>query len=355
MPDPRIQQMAETLVDHSVGVKKGDEVIIRSTSLARPLLEEIYRLIVRRGGHPHLLLGNDFTRIFFEEADDEQLESVPDITRYILERADANIYIDAPVNRREMTGIDPVKLQKRNKVMMPLNERFMKGEARWVVSLFPTPALAQDADLPLSAYEDFVYEAVNIDWNALKKTMEAATARFDEAKEVRILSEGTDITLSIEGRKGVIDGGENNMPGGEFFYAPLEQKTEGIITYEWPAVIAGQEVSGIRLTFQEGKVVEARADKGEDYLRKALDTDEGARYLGELGIGCNFGIQQHTKNILFDEKIGGSVHLALGRAYEECGGTNQSAIHWDMVKDLRKGGEIHLDGKPVQKNGQWLF
>ncbi|GGE06896.1 aminopeptidase [Marinithermofilum abyssi] len=355
MADPRINKMAAVIVDHSIRAKKGEQILINSSPLARPLIEEVYRLIVRRGAHPIVNLGATYRRIFFEEASDEQLNQVPDIIRYQLENADATITIDAPENRRDLTDIDPAKLQRYSKATMPLMERFMKNEAKWLVTAYPTPALAQDAEMSLSAYEDFIFNAVNIDWKALKASMEKAAKRFDEAKEVRIVASGTDITLSLEGRTGVIDGGENNMPGGEFFYAPQEHCTEGTITYEWPAVLSGREVSGIRLTFKEGKVVEARADKGEDYLHQILETDAGARFVGELGIGCNNGIQQHTKNILFDEKIGGTVHLALGRAYEECGGTNQSAVHWDMVKDLRNGGAIYLDGQLVQKDGMWTF
>lgn len=355
MADPRLEKMASILVDYSVKVQEGEQILINSTPLARPLIEEVYRLIVRRGAYPIVNLGSDYRRIFFEEASDKQLDTIPDILRYQLEHADTIITIDAPENRRELTGIDPAKLQRHSKAMMPFMERFMRNEAKWVVTVYPTAALAQDADMSVSDYADFVFGAVNMDWKKLKQSMKEAAKRFDGANEVRIVADGTDITLSLEGRKAVIDGGENNMPGGEFFYAPLEHKTEGTITYEWPAVLAGREVSGIRLTFREGKIIEAKADKGEDYLHEVLETDEGARYLGELGIGCNFGIRQHTKNILFDEKIGGTVHLAIGRAYEECGGTNQSAVHWDMVKDLRNGGEIYLDGRLVQKNGQWVF
>lgn len=355
MPDPRIQQLALTLVDHSVRVKAGDQVAITSTPLARPLIEEVYRLVMKRGGYPFLNLGSDYQQIFYEEANDEQLDQVSDVLRYMYQNVDVNITIMAPENRRNLSRINPAKIQRHSKTLMPLQERFLKNEARWVLTAFPTHAAAQDADMPLSAYEDFIYDAVNINWKEMKKKMEEAAARFDQGREVRIVGKDTDITLSIEGRNGVIDGGENNMPGGEFFYAPVETKTEGVITYEWPAVMGGREVTGVQLTFQEGKVVKARAEKGEDYLLQVLDTDEGARYLGELGIGCNFGIQEFSKNILFDEKIGGTVHLALGRAYEECKGTNESAVHWDMIKDLRNGGEIYLDGELVQKNGKWIF
>lgn len=356
LADPRIKKMADILVNHSIKVQPGEQILIRSTPLAKPLLEEVYRSVLRSGGSPVILWSSEnFQRIFYEEASEEQLTNIPEIMRYQYEHADGLIVIDAPENGRELTGIDPALLAEHRKVRIPMMERYYRNEAKWVLTAFPTSSLAQDANMSLDAFEDFIYRAVNIDWKELAQTMKRAANRFDMAREVHIKAPGTDIKLSIEGRKGIIDSGENNMPGGEFFYAPLEHKTEGVITYEWPTVLSGHEVSGIRLHFQEGKVVEASADKGEDYLRKMLDTDEGARYLGELGIGCNEGIQQHTKNILFDEKIGGTVHLALGMAYKECGGTNESALHWDMIKDLRSGGEIYLDGQLVQKDGKWTF
>ncbi len=356
MTDPRITQMADILVHHSLQVQPGEQILLSSTPLAKPLLEELYRKIFRCGAHPILMLSTDsFQRIFFEEATEEQINNVPPITRYQYENADGLIAINAPETGRELIGIDPARIANHRKARLPMMERYYRHQAKWVATAFPTPSLAQDANMSLPAFEDFLYGAVNIDWKELAKSMKEAAKRFDAAREVHIKGKGTDLKLSIEGRYGIIDGGENNMPGGEFFYAPLEHKTEGVITYEWPAVISGHEVSGIRLRFEKGRVVEASAEKGEDYLHKMLDTDEGARYLGELGIGCNPGIQQHTKNILFDEKIGGTVHLALGMAYEECGGTNKSALHWDMVKDLRSGGEIYLDGQLVQKDGKWVF
>jgi aminopeptidase len=209
--------------------------------------------------------------------------------------------------------------------------------------------------MSLEEYEDFVFSATNVDYAEMERSMKAVVERFDRASKVRIVGKETDLTVDIAGRKGVICAGTNNVPDGEIFYSPNHLLTEGRIYYDWPTVYNGREISGIRLVFEKGRVVQASAEKGEDALLAALDTDEGARYLGELGIGMNFGITRPTKDILFDEKIGGSVHLALGRAYEEAGGGNESLIHWDMVKNLKDGGEIHLDGELVQKDGKWLF
>jgi aminopeptidase len=209
--------------------------------------------------------------------------------------------------------------------------------------------------MSLEEYEDFVYGATNIDYAALEQTMQKVADAFTRAKKVRIVGKETDLTVDIEGREAVICSGSHNVPDGEFYFTPNHLLTEGHIYYDWPTVYGGREIQGIRLTFKEGKIVDFSAEKGRAFLENALNTDEGARYLGELGIGMNFGIQRPTKDILFDEKIGGSVHLAVGRAYEDAGAGNDSAIHWDMVKNLKDGGELYLDGVLVQKNGQWLI
>ncbi|MCS1351767.1 aminopeptidase [Mechercharimyces sp. CAU 1602] len=356
MPDPRINQLARVIVN-ALKIQEHEQILIPSSSLSEPLTMALYTLVLKRGAHPLLFTESDERqRIFFTEAMDHHLDSIPSILRYAYEHADASIQLYAPQNTRELATIDPRRIQRYKKAIKPFTERLLRGEARWVVSAFPTPALAQEADMSLSDYEDFLYSAVDIDIEAMHTSMETAVVHFDQAREVRIKASGTDITLNIEGRKGVLDTSEiHNIPCGEFFYAPLEHKTEGTITYDWPAVFSGREVAGIQLTFNQGKVVNATADKGEDFLLEALNTDDGARYLGELGIGCNHGITRQSKSILFDEKIGGTVHLALGAAYDSCGGTNKSTIHWDMVKDLRPGGEIYLDGRLVQKNGEWVF
>lgn len=354
--DPRVEQLADILVNYSTRVGKGDHVLIQSTPLARPLIEAVYRRVVQNGAYPTLHMGfGSLNRIFFEAASDEQLDYLNPIRRYAVEQSNVLINIHAPENSRELTGIDPVKLQRLSRTNQPLQEHIMSNGVRWVICNFPTPSLAQDADLSLEDYADFLFRATNIDWEAASARMHRIKERFDAADEVRIVGPDTDISFSIKGRPGVVADGRHNMPDGEVFYAPHEATTSGTISFELPAIYGGREVQGVRLTFQDGRVVEATAAKGEELLHKLLDTDEGARFLGEFGIGCNYGIARYSRDILFDEKIGGTIHLALGRAYPECEGTNQSAIHWDMVKDLRQGGRLYLDGQLVQEDGRFLF
>ena len=210
--------------------------------------------------------------------------------------------------------------------------------------------------MSLTDYADFVYGACLLDWDAEEERMQAIKERFDRAERVRIVGDGTDLTLGIDGRQGVVSAGFRNMPDGEVFYCPVENSAEGVITYsEYPAVYLGNDVERARLVFREGRVVEASADAGDEFLQQVLRTDDGASRLGELGLGCNPGIQRFTRNVLFDEKIAGTVHLALGGSYTYAGGKNESAVHWDMVKDLRAGGELWVDGELVQRDGAWLF
>ena len=355
MRDPRVEQLAKVLVGHSIKAKPGDRVLIVGDAETAPLIKETYREVLRAGAHPIVKVGlAELEKIFLDEANDEQLQDI-EVMEWLYQKADAIINILGRANNKELTNVDPQRLTIRRRATAKLMEYLMKGGARWVLTKFPTHAEAQDAEMSLEEYEDFVFSATNVDYAEMERSMKAVVERFDRASKVRIVGKETDLTVDIAGRKGVICAGTNNVPDGEIFYSPNHLLTEGRIYYDWPTVYNGREISGIRLVFEKGRVVQASAEKGEDALLAALDTDEGARYLGELGIGMNFGITRPTKDILFDEKIGGSVHLALGRAYEEAGGGNESLIHWDMVKNLKDGGEIHLDGEPVQKDGKWLF
>jgi aminopeptidase len=230
----------------------------------------------------------------------------------------------------------------------------------WTLTLFPTSAFAQDADMSLTEFEDFVYSATFADqdrpvakWRALERRQEKMIAALKGADEVHIVGPDTDLTLSVKGRTFINSAGTNNMPSGEIFTGPVETSAEGYIKYDFPVCHAGREIDGIRLVFRKGKVVEASATKNEKFLLSMLDIDRGARRLGELGIGTNFGIDRFVRNILFDEKIGGTIHLALGKSYEETGGRNESALHWDMIKDLRKGGALYVDGEVIQKDGKF--
>jgi aminopeptidase len=235
-------------------------------------------------------------------------------------------------------------------------EPFISGEKPWVGCQYPTQALAQAAGMTLPQFTEFLYGAVLIDWEELAARMRRIAARFDAAREVRLVGEGTDLTFSLDGRTGRVDALGANMPGGEFFFSPVEDSAEGTIAYsEYPACYGGHEVVGARLRLESGRVVDASADVDEEFLLAMLDADEGARRIGEFGVGCNPGIQQHMRNTLFDEKMDGTVHLAIGHGFEFLGGRNVSAVHWDMVKDLRRGGRIELDGEVVQEDGRWLI
>ena len=240
--------------------------------------------------------------------------------------------------------------------MAPASKRARSLDVRWAVVEYPTAAAAEQAGMSLEEYTDFVYDACLLDWDAEEERMREIKARFDRGSTVRIVGEGTDLTLGIDGRDGVVSAGFRNMPDGEVFYSPVEDTAEGVITFaEFPAVYLGHDVFGARLVFREGTIVEARAEEGEEFLQQVLATDEGASRLGELGLGCNPRITRFTRNVLFDEKIDGTVHLALGASYTYTGGKNESAVHWDMVKDLRPGGELSLDGEVVQRDGAWLI
>jgi aminopeptidase len=230
----------------------------------------------------------------------------------------------------------------------------MSMKVPWVVCEFPVHATAQEAGMTLEEYTEFIFGAVLLDWDAEAAKMQCIAKVFDAAEEIRIVGEETDLTLSLAGRSGAIDDGHINMPGGEVFYSPIEDSVEGKVTFsEFPAVYYGHEVEGAQFVFERGRIVQATARSGEAFLLRTLDTDDGARRLGELGIGCNPGIQRFTKNVGFDEKIDGTIHLAIGNSYTSTGGKNVSRIHWDIVKDLRRGGKLYADGQLVQEDGCW--
>jgi aminopeptidase len=354
MRDPRLEQYARILVDTCVGVQPGWQVIVTAGPLGRPLVEEIAAQLGRLGAYALLRQSITGSIPWILEAPDELLSEFPSIELHALENADGLIAIDAPENTREVSAVPPERLGLLQAASRPALERVYTSELAWVGCNYPTPALAQDAGMSLRAYEDFLYGACLLDWDAERERMSRYAERFDAADEVRIVGAETDLTLSLAGRQGIVDAGGANMPGGEFYYSPIEDSAEGTIAFvEFPAPYGGREVTGIRLRFEGGKVVDASAESEEGFFIEQLDRDEGARRLGELGIGCNPGIARFMKNTLFDEKIDGTVHLALGNGLPNAGGTNQSEIHWDIVKDLRPGGQISLDGEVVQEDGVW--
>jgi aminopeptidase len=359
MRDPRDEQYARILVETCVDVQPGWQVIVLSGPLGRPLFAEVARAIARRGAHvlprPFFPLGTVPTE-WINEASDEMLRTMAPIEEHAGLNADAFVAIVSPENTREASAVEPRRLQLLQESSLPVMQRMLSGGLPWVGCHYPTPALAQDAGMSFEEYSDFLYGSVLIDWEAERERMSRIKDVFDAAGEVRIVAAGTDLRLGLGGRKGLVDAGGANMPGGEVFYSPVEDSAEGTIEFsEFPGVYAGREVDGIKLTFSGGRVVDASARTNEDFLVSTLDTDEGARRLGELGIGCNPGITQYMKNVAFDEKIDGTVHVAVGKGFPQLGGVNESVVHWDIVKDLREGGRLEADGRVVQESGRWLL
>jgi aminopeptidase len=354
-----VPQLAELLVDRCLVVQPGWQVSVRATPLARPLVEEVARSLGRRGAYylPRINWGSDRLRVDLDwalAAPLELLGELPPIERYAVEHEDARLTIRAPEDVHAGAELDDERRSLLQQAMLPASRRARSLDVRWAVVQFPTEAAAEHAGMTLAEYTDFVFDACLLDWDAEEERMRRIKERFDRGSSVRILGADTDLTLAITGREGVVSAGFRNMPDGEVFYCPVEDSAKGEITYaEFPAVYLGHDVFGARLVFREGKVVEARAEEGEEFLRQVLATDEGASRLGELGLGCNPRITRFTRNVLFDEKIDGTVHLAVGASYTYAGGRNESAVHWDMVKDLRRGGELHLDGEVVQRDGRW--
>jgi aminopeptidase len=360
MRDERLEKLARLLVDYSIEAGEGEQVLLASTTLAEPLVQEVYARLLQVGAIPIPQISLPTTlELFFEHARDLHYEQTPPVSRAIYEGVDAVINIMAPHNTKALAGVDPGKqraLGKRDKAVRDM----MISKDRWVLTLFPTQALAQESEMSLEEYEEFAFEAMALNeddpvryWREKAIEQGRLIERLEEGREVRIVAPGTDLTLSVEGRRFVNGDGQHNMPCGEVFTGPVEDSATGEVYFGVPVAVAGREVSGVRLRFEEGRVVEASAEKGEEYLRSMLDADEGARYLGELGIGTNYGIRRASRSILFDEKLGGTVHLAVGRSYEQTGGKNDSSVHWDLICDLREGGELYLDGELLQRDGEF--
>ena len=360
MTDPRNRQLAELLVDTCVGVQPGWQVLVMGTAAGRPLLEEITGLLAERDAYALLRVGFDgnlASRTWLRAAPLERLSTPAPIEVHAMESCDALIVVEAPENTRDAASVDADRTAAMQGAYRPAMERVFRHEVPWVGCQYPTPALAQEAGMGTSEFADFLYGACLRDWDAERERMQRYADRFDAADEVRIVGSGTDLRLSLAGRSMKVDAGGANIPGGEFFGCPVEDTAEGVIAFtEFPAVYAGRELNGIRLRFEGGRVVDAGAETNESFLLETLDSDDGARRLGELGIGCNPGITRYMRNTLFDEKIDGTVHLALGNGMPDLGGKNESRIHWDIVKDLRlPGTRIELDGDVVQQDGAWAI
>ncbi|MFN2432297.1 MAG: aminopeptidase [Gemmatimonadota bacterium] len=366
MVDPRVEKMAAVLVDYSLDVQPGQLMLLQAMPEAEPLVLEVYRRALRRGAHVDARISlPGLAETYLRNASDEQLRHVSPTDELVTERYDAFLRIGADVNTRALTSVDPVKLVTAQAARDHLTARFMeraaRGELRWCATMFPTHAYAQDAEMSLAEYEDFLFTACRVTepdpvaaWREQREFQARLIEWLAPRRELRLVGPDTDLTLSIEGRTFINAYGDSNFPDGEIFTGPVEESANGTVRFAYPATAGGREVEDIRLWFEQGRIVKATASKNEEYLLKMLDTDAGSRRLGELGIGTNFGITRFTRNTLLDEKIGGTVHLAVGRSYPETGGRNASAIHWDMVCDLRRGGEILVDGQVFAKDGTFV-
>lgn len=358
--DSRIAHLARTLVHYSLPTQPGQTIEVSGFSDAEPLFIALYETILRAGATPELRMLPETTQeLFFQHANDQQLNTVSPYRMDNAKNMHSSIRIISSSNTRALSAADPQKQARYTATLRPWKERLLKKP--WVLTLFPTSAFAQDAEMSLADFENFVYHATFSDdknpirrWNQLAAYQQKLIASLHGADHIRIVGPETDLSLSVKGRPFINSAGTHNMPSGEIFTSPVDQSAEGHITYDYPVCHGGREVDGIRLVFKKGKVVEASARKNEPFLLEMLNLDPGAKRLGELGIGTNRNIQRFIKNILFDEKIGGTIHLALGAAYPEAGGKNKSALHWDMIKDLRRGGALYVDGKLFQRNGRFL-
>jgi aminopeptidase len=365
LKDTRYAKLAKVLVNYSVEVERGDLVEINGLAITEPLLREVYRAVLEAGGHPltRVRMGS-LSEIYLKNAGKHQIEYVSPIAEFEAEKVDKSITIWADENTKALANVDPAKQAARSAATRPLFMRFMEREAegtlKWVGTQFPCNASAQDAEMSLEEYEDFVLRAclVHLEdpiaaWRRVHSRQAKIVKVLDTKKKIRVVARGTDLTMSVEGRKWINCDGKANMPDGEIFTGPIEDSVEGTVSFSYPGFYYGREAEGISLTFRKGMVTKATATKNEDFLRAMLDADEGARRLGEFAIGTNAAIQRFTRNTLFDEKIGGTIHMALGASPRESGGVNESGVHWDIVNDMRDGGKIYADGKLIYRNGEF--
>ena len=367
MRDMRYQKLADLMVRYSTGVKPGDFVQIVGMATAQPMIVEVYRAVLKAGGHPAVLMTPDECHeLKLKEGSDEQIKFENPLDTYAVSNIDVLLSFWGEVNTKALTNFPPEKQallsQGRKKFLTTYMERKAAGDLRWVGAQFPCHAAAQDAEMSLGEYEEFVFNACKLDlddpvaaWKEVRERQKHMADSLNKIKELHFTTpEGTDLKMNVADRKWINCDGGSNLPDGEVFTAPHEDSTEGVICYSFPGVYRCNEVDGIRLEFKKGKVVNATAKKNESFLNAMLDQDDGARILGEIAFGTNYSITRYTKNTLFDEKIGGTFHAAVGSAFPESGGVNKSGLHWDMVCDLRSGGKVLADGKLISENGVFV-
>ena len=366
MTDPRVQRLAKVVVGYSLDLQPGKLALIQSPSLAEPLVAELVKEMLAVGAHPRTrIVAPGVEHAFLSEASEEQLAYLPPFSLEEMDAIDARIAVHAADNTRELSGIDPSKLRLRQEAHGPVMERYMQrsasGDLTWCVTAYPCEAFAQDAGMSLSQYEDFVFRSGWLHladpvsaWKEFSAKLHQVTEKLEGVRELRVVAEDTDITVGVAGRTWIPADGDRNFPDGEVFTGPEESVTRGDVRFSYPAIFGGREVDDVRLRFEDGRVVKSEAGSGEGLLHEMLSVDDGAAVLGEFAIGTNYNVDRFTKQILFDEKIGGTFHMAVGAGYPETGSSNVSALHWDMVCDLRDGGEIYADGELIYAGGRFV-
>jgi aminopeptidase len=364
--DVRVSRLARLIVEYSLAVQPSQILRIDAPDVASPLVLELYRAALGADAFPYSTMSVDgLLEILLEEGSDDQLTHISPLQVHEIDTIDALATVWSETNTRSLTRVDPERHARFLKAQRQLSnrrwERISAGELAWCGMLYPTNGHAQDADMSLGAYEDFVYSACHVDeddpaahWRLVAASLRNQADELESVRQLRITGPDTDLVVGVEGRKWIAADGRYNMPDGEVFTSPTETETEGEIRYTFPAIYHGREVEDVRLRFEAGRVVAAEAARGNDYLQSLLDMDEGARVLGEVAFGLNYEIDRFTRNILFDEKIGGTMHLALGSAFPQAGGSNTSGLHWDMICDLRADGEVYADGELIWKAGRFV-
>jgi aminopeptidase len=367
MQDIRVERWAHTLVHYCLYVKAGETVAIYATPLAAPLVEAVYREVLRMGAHPVPLIElENLDEILLREGSDAVLTTPSPLSQVMAERADAQLTIASGSNTRALSSIDPARMAKKREALGEVfkirHKREQEGKFRWSLTLYPTNGYAQDANMSLRDFEEFVFDVCFLNdpdpiarWQELSAAQQRYVDWLVGHENVRIKADGTDLALSIKDRVFINSDGKRNFPSGEFFTGPIEDSANGVITFDIPASFDGRAIEGVRLVFRDGKVIEAHARQGQAYLDQMLEIDAGARYLGEFAFGNNPRVDRGTRNILFDEKMGGTIHMALGNSYPETGGVNHSALHWDMVCDLHCSGEVWIDDTLFLKDGKILI
>ncbi len=365
MVDRRIEKLGKLCVHYSVDLKPKENVIIRGSELAFSLINEIYKECLLRDAHPLIIANLDVAYTVYRYVKEHQLKHVSPFQEFIVKNIDVLISVICQPNLKGLTNIDPSKIKTHRASGRELSEIFNKraaeGELKWTLLPYPINAQAQEAAMSLEEYEDFVYGSCLVDkedpaaeWKKIHDQQEKICQFLNQVSKIRMVGEDTDLTFKVEGRKWINSDGKRNMPSGEVFTSPIENSVNGTIRFTYPGIYSSREVEDITLTFKDGKVVKASATKGDELLQQILKID-GADRIGEAAIGTNYGITKFTKIMLFDEKMGGTIHIALGNSYPETGGLNKSAIHWDILKDMKKGGEIYADGKPFYKDGKFMI